>query len=277
MACNRRSIPHVLATAFTTLLVCVLGTLLSAPEAAARVTVVPGAVTGGGTETFAVRLSNEQSDLVTTRLELTFPEDVVVPLAEVTAVGKWKATVSMRRVDPPVTIEGKEVDTAVESIVWTGGKVGPKQFEQFLVTAGPLPAEGGDLVLAAAQGYADGSVDRWTAPARPGWPGAPVITIAADPAAAPTGPAPADAPAAPQPSAAAAAPAAQAEPATRWTSVLPWVLLVAGVLVAGVGSVVGYQQQERRKRVAERRRTRAARHRLDVTKIEELPTGAGRR
>lgn len=271
MACNRRSIPHVLAAAFTTLLVCVLGAVLPAPEASARVTVVPGEATGGGTETFAVRLANEQPDLVTTRLELTFPADVVVPLAEVAAVGRWKATVTMREVDPPVTIDGKEVDTAVESIVWTGGRVGPKQFEQFLVTAGPLPAAGGDLVLAAAQGYDDGSVDRWTAPARPGWPGAPVISIAADPAATPVEPAAEDVPAPLPLATGATAPAAPAEPAAGWTPVLPWVLLVAGVLVAGVGSVVGYRQQERRTRAARHR------HRLAPTKIEKLPTGAGRR
>jgi hypothetical protein len=30
----------------------------------------------------------------------------------------------------------------------------------------------------------------------------------------------------------------------------PWILLVAGLLVAGVGSAVGYRQQERRRRLA---------------------------
>ena len=185
MAFGRKSIPRIFATTSTATLVSLICMVAFAPAASARVTVVPGSVKGGGTETFAVRLSNEQSDLVTTRLELTFPTDVVIPLVKVAPVRKWKVKVTMRQVDPPVTLDGEEVDEAVESIVWTGGEVAPKQFEQFLVTAGPLPAEGGRLMLAAAQGYEDGSVDRWTEPARQGWPGAPTIAITPSSDAAP--------------------------------------------------------------------------------------------
>jgi uncharacterized protein YcnI len=243
MACNRKSLPRVLAATFTSALVSTICMLALAPAASARVTVVPGSVQGGGTETFAVRLSNEQPDMVTTRLELTFPTDVVLPLVEVAPVGNWDVTVTMRRVDPPVTVDGEEVDEAVASIVWTGGEVAPKQFEQFLVTAGPLPADGGRLVLAAAQGYEDGTVDRWTEPAQPGWPGAPTIAITPlpDAALAEAGSGP-------------VAAAVTAEPAAEGTTVLPWILLVSGVLVASVGSFVGYRQQEQRRRAARRRR-----------------------
>jgi hypothetical protein len=191
----------------------------------------------------------------------------VIPLAEVAPVGKWKAKVTMRQVDPPVTVDGEEVDQAVASIVWTGGEVAPKQFEQFLVTAGPLPADGGRLVLAAGQGYEDGSVDRWTEPARPGWPGAPTIAVVPDPAAA-AGAQPADPAAALPTGAGQAATAATTEPAGGGTGPLPWILLAAGVLVAGVGSAIGYRQQERK---------RLARPRITNTKIRKLPTGAGRR
>jgi uncharacterized protein YcnI len=270
MACNRKSLPHALVVTFTTALISMTCMLALAPAASARVTVVPGSVPGGGTETFAVRLSNEQPDLATTRLELTFPADVVIPFAQVAPVGKWKAKVDMRRVDPPVTVDGEEVDEAVASIVWTGGEVAPKQFEQFLVTAGPLPADGGRLVLAAAQGYEDGTVDRWTAPAQKGWPGAPTIAITPHPDAAPAG-RPAESGGAPV--AAGSGPAAAVadeEPAAEGAGVLPWILLAAGVLVAGVGSFVGFRQQEQRNRAARRRR-------LARTAIAKLPMGAGRR
>jgi uncharacterized protein YcnI len=269
MARSRKSGPHLLAAMFTTTLT-VICMLAFAPAASARVTVVPGSVQGGGTATFAVRLSNEQPDMVTTRLELTFPPDVVIPRVEVARVGKWRVKVDMRRVDPPVTVDGEEVDEAVASIVWTGGEVAPKQFEQFLVTAGPLPAGGGRLVLAAVQGYEDGTVDRWAdEAARPGWPGAPTIAITPDADAAPVGRAVESGGAPVQAGAGPAAMAAAVEPASGGAGVLPWILLVAGVLVAGVGSVVGYRQQERRKRLA--------RPRLTSTNIRKLPTGAGRR
>jgi uncharacterized protein YcnI len=300
MACSRKSFPRVLAATLkatvATALVFMTCTLALAPVASARVTVVPGSVRGGDTETLAIRLSNEQTDLVTTRLELTFPTDVVIPLAEVKPMGKWKAKVNMRRVDPPVTVDGDEVDEAVASIVWTGGEVAPKQFEQFLVTAGPLPAEGGNLVLAAAQGYEDGTVDRWTEPARQrGWPGAPTIDITPHPDAVPADRPAEGGPAAEQTGSGPVAAAADEEPAAGGTNVLPWLLLVAGVLVAGIGSFVGYRQQEQRKRVARRRRlTRTAIQKrpiqelpddelpadelpIDEPPVEKSPTGAGRR
>jgi uncharacterized protein YcnI len=283
MACGRKSFPRLLEVTFkatfTTALVSVICMLALAPAASARVTVVPGSVRGGGTETFAVRLSNEQPDLVTTRLELTFPTDLVVPLLEVAPVGKWDVKVNMRRVDPPVTVDGEEVDGAVASIVWTGGEVAPKQFEQFLITAGPLPAEGGRLVLAAAQGYEDGTVDRWTAPAQPGWPGAPTVAITPHPDAAPAG-RPAESSGAPVPAGSGPAVVAADEPAAEGANVLPWILLAAGVLVAGVGSFVGYRQQEQRRRAARRRRlARTAIAKLPIEKapIEKAPTEVGRR
>lgn len=295
MACSRKSFPRVLAatfkTAFATALVCMICMLTFAPAASARVTVVPGAVRGGGTETFAIRLSNEQRDIVTTRLELTFPTDVVIPLVEIKPVGKWKAKVNMRRVDPPVTVDGKEVDEAVASVVWTGGEVAPRQFEQFLITAGPLPADGGRLVLAAAQGYEDGTVDKWSEPAKQrGWPGAPAIDIAPQPGAAPAGQPAGSGPAPAQSGSGSVAAAADEEPTGGGTNVLPWILLAVGVLVAGVGSFVGFRQQDQRKRAAKRRRlARTAIAKLPVEKspvdessieespFEESPTGAGRR
>lgn len=265
MACSRKSFPRVLAATFTTALVSMICMLSLAPAASARVTVVPGTVRGGGTETFAVRLSNEQPDLVTTRLELTFPTDLVVPLAEVAPVGKWDVTITMRRVDPPVTVDGREIDEAVASIVWTGGEVAPEQFEEFLVTAGPLPADG-RLVLAAKQGYEDGTVDQWTDPALPGWPGAPTIDLVPGAGTAPSG----------QPASSAAgsmdsgAGPADAEPTTERTSLVPWALLATGVLVAGVGSFIGYRRQDQLRRAARRRQ-------MVRTAIEKLSTEAGRR
>jgi uncharacterized protein YcnI len=273
MARSRKSLPRILAATFkatfTTAMVAMICMLALAPAASARVTVVPGSVRGGGTETFAVRLSNEQRDLVTTRLELTFPTDLVVPLAEVAPTGKWDVTITMRRVDPPVTIDGREIDEAVASIVWTGGEVAPRQFEQFLVTAGPLPADG-RLVLAAVQGYEDGTVDEWTDPAVPGWPGAPTIELVPRPGTAPSGESASSAPGPVDSGARPAAAAVDAEPTAEGTSVVPWVLLAGGVLVAGVGSFIAYRRQDQRGRAARRRR-------MVRTAIEKVPTEAGRR
>jgi uncharacterized protein YcnI len=206
MAHRRKSLTRVLTATLATALVSVISALVLSPAASAQVTIVPGTVDGGGTETFAVRLANERSDVPTTRLELTFPTDIVIPSVEVAPVDGWTATVNMRPLDPPVTVGDRAIDEAAASIVWEGGEVGPNRFEQFLVTAGPLPPDG-RLVFANVQGYADGTEDRWTDPAAPGAPGAPTIVLGPDAAAE------------------------AADPTL-------WVLLVGGVLVV---AVVGYR------------------------------------
>ncbi len=271
MAYSRKSVPRVLATMITTALVSMIYMLALAPAASARVTIVPGTAQGGGTETLAIRLSNEQPDTSTTLLELTFPTDVAIPVVEVAPVDGWVSEITMRPLDEPVTVGDREIDEAVASIVWTGGEVAPRQFEQFLVTAGPLPPDG-RLVFAVVQGYDDGTVDQWTDPAVPGWPGAPTIDLVPDAGAAPADQ-PADGGAGPVDSG--AGPAAAASDAvsdagqTAATDLMPWLLLAGGVLVAAVASGVGYQRLEQRKRAARRRTARAV--------VENLPTRAGRR
>ncbi|OLT23611.1 hypothetical protein BJF78_32025 [Pseudonocardia sp. CNS-139] len=92
--------------------------------------------------------------------------------------------------------------------MWEGGEVRPRQFQQFLVTAGPLPADG-RIVFGAVQGYADGTVEQWTEPSPgPGVPGAPAITLVPQPVDAEPG-------ARPRPGRSAAAPRRARRPARR--------------------------------------------------------------
>lgn len=231
MAYRQKSLPHVLAAMATTAFVLMVCLLAVSPVASARVTIVPGTAQGGDTETFAVRLANERPDTSTTWLELTFPADAPIPLVEVAPAQGWTSTVTMRPLDPPVTVGDRVFNEAVASIVWEGGRIAPGHFEQFLVTVNPLPPTG-PLVFGVTQGYRDGTVDRWTDPApNQDDPGAPTIDLVPlTPAAPPT-----DSAEAPS-----AAPAPEEQATSEGSNPLLWVLVVgSGLLVAA--AVVGYR------------------------------------
>jgi len=50
-----------------------------------------------------------------------------------------------------------------------GSAIGPSQYQEFEISAGPLPAPG-ELVLPVTQTYSDGKVVSWAQPARAGQP-----------------------------------------------------------------------------------------------------------
>ncbi|WP_020667775.1 DUF1775 domain-containing protein [Amycolatopsis nigrescens] len=166
----RRFLTVLLASVLAT----ATGLLVTAAPAGARVSIVPGAAKGGGTETFAFRLANERPDTSSDRLELVFPQDLPIAFVEVAPARGWTATVVPRPLEPPVQVGDQTVSEVAGSIVLTGGPVGPGQFEQFLITLGPLPADG-RLVFEASQGFTNGAVERWANAA----PGSPAITIGA--------------------------------------------------------------------------------------------------
>ena len=227
MAHPLKTLARALTATLTTALFSAVCMLALAPAASARVSIVPGTVKGGETQSFAVRLSNERTGVSTTRLELTFPKDVQIPQAKVSKIKGWTATVATRPLDPPVTVNGEEFDEAVDSIVLEGGEVAPKQFEQFIVTAGPLP-QTGQMVFAATQGYSDGSEDRWTDPTASGkTAAAPTITITAG------GTSPASSSGGTAATLAADGPGAE----TEGRSVLPWALLAIGLVGAGAALI----------------------------------------
>jgi uncharacterized protein YcnI len=243
MSFRRESLPRGLSLTVASALVALASVIAMAPSASARIVVLPATAQGGETETFAVRVANERDDVATTRAELVFPADVVVPTAEVAPVDGWTASVDMRPLDTPVTVGDQTFEEAVASIVWEGGSVAPREFEQFLVTAGPLPPEG-RLVLEASQTYDDGSVERWTDPsATPGAPGAPVVDLVAQAAPAPTETTAPAAAAAPAPTSTTTEAAAHmTEHSGGSSSVWPVVLSAGALIAVALGAAVVLQR-----------------------------------
>jgi uncharacterized protein YcnI len=158
--------------------------LLVAAPASAHVTVNPSTATQGGYAKLTFRVPTERDDASTTRLQVFFPTNH--PLASVSVkphVG-WDYVVKTEKLAKPITTDDGQVTQAVSEISWTAKSpadaIKPGQFDEFDVSAGPLPSTS-TLTFKALQTYSDGQVVRWIEPrvagaAEPVHP-APVLTL----------------------------------------------------------------------------------------------------
>lgn len=156
----RRPAYTAAALTLSAVLVAVLG--VAAP-ASAHVTVNPSEATQGGYARLAFRVPNESDEAATTKVEIVFPEDAPIASVSTMPVPGWTVVVEKRAVNPPLEVHGSQVTEAVAKITWTaGGDAGvkPGEFQEFPVSAGPLPAVD-QLVFKALQTYSDGNVVRW--------------------------------------------------------------------------------------------------------------------
>jgi uncharacterized protein YcnI len=117
-----------------------------AAPAAAHSEWEPATAAPGSVVELTLFLEDEQPSAGTNRVDLQFPEPiVVVALPEVPG---WTATL----------VDG-EVGGPASGVTWTGG---PAPDDLHLpITLGPLPAEPGRLQFRAVQTYDNGAVDNW--------------------------------------------------------------------------------------------------------------------
>ncbi len=126
---------------------------LAAP-AAAHVTVQPGEAEQGGYGAFAFRVPNERDDAGTVALSVTLPAEHPIRSVRTKPMPGWTAA---------LTKDGETVRT----ITWTAGpgvRIAPGEYQEFEVSAGPLPEDADALVLPAVQTYDSGEVVAWDAP-----------------------------------------------------------------------------------------------------------------
>jgi uncharacterized protein YcnI len=122
---------------------------VSAP-AWAHLVVSPEEVAAGDYTTLTVSVPTEK-EVPTTKIRMEMPKGFL--LSGVQPVPGWKYAFE----------EDRGVITAV---TWSGGEIGPREFQQFLVQA-RAPEEPGEYPWRAIQTYADGSVVGWTGPRAP--------------------------------------------------------------------------------------------------------------
>ena len=105
--------------------------LVSAAQA--HVTVHPNALPAGGFTVINVNVPNERDKASTVKVDVQFPNGIFT--ASVAPIPGWKGRVITRKLPKPVEIEpGFTVSTRVDRVVFSGGRVGPGQFQAFPVS-----------------------------------------------------------------------------------------------------------------------------------------------
>jgi uncharacterized protein YcnI len=158
-----------------------LGVLALAGTAFAHVTITPGSAPQGSTAELTFTVPNEESSAATVELQLQVPTAHPIAQFLVRPVPGWTVTVQTVTLAKPIATDDGSFATAVSQVTWTGGKILPGQYQDFSVSADPLPSGVGQLVFKAVQTYANGDVVRWIDVPQPGQPEpehpAPVLTL----------------------------------------------------------------------------------------------------
>jgi len=136
---------------------------IGAGPASAHVTVNPREATQGGYAKLAFRVPNERDNASTTKLEVNIPPETAIASVSVRPMPGWTATVERAKLATPLKVHGEDVAEAVSKITWiaaAGSDVKPGQFQEFEVSAGPLP-EVDQIVFKALQTYSNNEIVRW--------------------------------------------------------------------------------------------------------------------
>jgi uncharacterized protein YcnI len=132
--------------------------------ASAHVTVNPREATQGGYAKLAFRVPNERDNASTVKVEVTIPtEKTAIASVSTRPAPGWTVSVERAKLATPLKVHDSEVTEAVSKITWTavaGNEIKPGQFQEFEISAGPLP-EVDQIAFKALQTYSTGEVVRW--------------------------------------------------------------------------------------------------------------------
>jgi uncharacterized protein YcnI len=147
--------------------------VVAVPLAAqAHVTVHPDTTTAGAESAeMTFRVPTESASASTVSVQIKLP--TAHPFAQVLArpIAGWTVKVVTGALPAPVVVDGTTFTQAPVSVTWTAtdrsAAIAPGQYQDFAISAGPLP-DGGTVTFAAVQTYSDRSVVTWDQPQLPG-------------------------------------------------------------------------------------------------------------
>lgn len=143
-----------------------LALVLGGGTASAHVTakVIGEPAEQGGFTKITFRVPNEDPTAGTVKLEIKLPAEHPMTSVRTKPTPGWTAAVTKAKLAKPITSNGTEITEAVSTITWTahsGVRIGPGEFAEFEVGAGPLPESTDKLILPAVQTYDSGKVVSW--------------------------------------------------------------------------------------------------------------------
>ncbi|MGI5291608.1 YcnI family protein [Nonomuraea polychroma] len=130
--------------------------------ALAHVTIQPGTAEQGAFTKVAFRVPNERDNASTTKIEVSFPADHPLAFVSVKPVPGWAVKVTESKLATPVKTEYGDLEEAVTTVVWSGGKINPGEFQEFEVSMGQLPKDTDRLLFPTKQTYSNGEVVDWS-------------------------------------------------------------------------------------------------------------------
>lgn len=147
-----------------------LALLLCAPGAAAHVTASStSTLTQGGYGAITFTVPSESATANTVKVVVQFPQDTPIASVRTLPVPGWTAAVATAALPSPVTVAGRDITTAVDTVTWTAdaGGIGPTEYQTFSISGGPLPMSD-TITFKAQQFYSDGTQVNWVDVPTPG-------------------------------------------------------------------------------------------------------------
>jgi periplasmic copper chaperone A len=134
----------------------------------AHVSITPSSAVHGSTAELTFRVPNEEGRAHTTKFQLQIPTDTPIAQLLVKPVPGWTVTTHSTKLSKPLVTDDGKFTTVVDEVTWSGGRIDPGQYEDFSLSADPLPDTGSQVAFKALQSYSDGTVVRWIDVSRPG-------------------------------------------------------------------------------------------------------------
>lgn len=178
-----RPVPRAIAVRRTAI-VCAAAAgavLLFAGPALAHITVTPDSVPAGSGAVLTFHVPNEESKAGTVKVDVQIPTDHPIAQLLVQPLPGWTFKVKTVKLAKPIVTDDGSFSSAVSEVIWSGGKILPGQFQNFQISADPMPTGESQVTFKAIQTYSNGDVVRWIDLPQPGQPEpdhpAPIISL----------------------------------------------------------------------------------------------------